>query len=132
MSRRRCILCCESKFVFSHIIITTNLTLTTEKRPAPALVDQPLQPFHHKTPARIGKVQSVPSFLCIDKSPVIPSWQWAFRFRHALYVVDQSQRTVPSDQSQQRGLTVRRGLERLILRNASHESFTNHLEMMSN
>ncbi len=101
MLRRRCILRCDSKFVLSHLIITTNLTLTNEKHPAPALVDQPLQPFHHQTPARIGKVQSIPSFLCIDKSPVIPLWQWAFSFRHVLYTVDQSQRTAPSDQSQQ-------------------------------
>ncbi len=47
----------------------------------------------------------------------------------ALYAVDQSQRTAPSDQSQQQVLTERRGLERLILWTASHESFRNHLEM---
>ncbi len=48
----------------------------------------------------------------------------------ALYPVDQSQRTAPSDQSQQRGLTERRGLERLfLLPTASHESFRNHLEI---
>ncbi len=39
----------------------------------------------------------------------------------ALYTVDQSQRTVPSDQSQQQGLTERRSLERLILLTVSHE-----------
>ncbi len=39
--------------------------------------------------------------------------------------VDQSQSTAPSDQSQQRGLTERRGLET----DSSNESFRNHLEM---
>ncbi len=51
-------------------------------------------------------------FLCIDKSPVIPLCQWAFCFLDALYAVDQSQRTAPSDQSQQWEITERRGLER--------------------
>uniref|UniRef100_A0A8C1R1P2 Plakophilin 4 n=1 Tax=Cyprinus carpio TaxID=7962 RepID=A0A8C1R1P2_CYPCA len=40
-----------------------------------SLVDQPLQPFHHQTPARIGKVQSIPSFLCTDKSPGEFAWR---------------------------------------------------------
>ncbi len=47
----------------------------------------------------------------------------------ALYAVDQSPRPASSDQSQQWGLTERRGLERLILWTASHESFRNRLEI---
>ncbi len=111
----------ESKLVLSNCIITAHLlTLDTyhgENHPAPALVDQLLQPFHHQTPARIGKGQSTPSFLCNDKSPGL-----SFRYGNGLFISDtlyavgQSQRTAPSDQSQQWGLTERRGLERLILR----------------
>ncbi len=42
------------------------------------------------------------------------------------YVVDLSQQTLPSDQSEQSRLTERRGLEKLNLRTASNESFENH------
>ncbi len=113
--------------------------LANEKRPAPvvltnqSLVDQPHQAFHHQTPARIGKVQSIQSFLCIDKSPPGLSLHYCNgRFLVLLYALDQSQRTVSSDQSQQWGLAERRGLKRLILWNALHESFSNHLRMRSN
>uniref|UniRef100_A0A9J8AU26 Protocadherin-15 n=1 Tax=Cyprinus carpio carpio TaxID=630221 RepID=A0A9J8AU26_CYPCA len=37
-------------------------------------------------------------------------WQWVYRFPHALYVVDQSLQTEPSDQSEQSRLTERRDL----------------------
>ncbi len=47
----------------------------------------------------------------------------------ALYAVDQSQQTGPSDQSEQSRLTERRGLERLNLRTASNESFENRWKM---
>ncbi len=101
MSRRHCILCCESKFVFSHIIITTNLTLITEKRPAPALVDQPLQPFHHQTPARIVRYNQYYFFICIDKSPGL---SFHYDNEHLVY-------------------------ESTTVGTELHESFTNHLEI---
>ncbi len=47
----------------------------------------------------------------------------------ALYAVDQSQQTGPSDQSEQSRLTERRGLERLNLRTVPNESFANRWKM---
>ncbi len=42
-------------------------------------------------------------------------WQWAYLLRHAIYVVDQSQQTGPSDQSE----------KSRNLRTALNESFEN-------
>ncbi len=52
-------------------------------------------------------------------------WQWAYPFRHALYAVDQSQQTGPSDQSEQSRLTERMGLVRVNLRIALNKSLEN-------